>query len=71
MNWFHLSIIGNIILLVVLGYLALDRKSWNNRLERFKETCILRHNPIDEAIKRIDSNISKIWDRIDKLSNRG
>lgn len=78
MPWFQISIIANVVLLVILAFLALDRKNWNSRLEEFKnttektiqgfkETCALRHNPIDEAIKRIDENITRIWDRIDKL----
>ena len=78
MTIFHASIIVNIVLLVVLAYLALDRKNWNKRLEefkktmdtmieQFKETCVLRHNPIDKAIQEIKGDLRRIWEKIDKM----
>lgn len=78
MTLLHASIIANIVLLVVLAYLALDRKNWNKRLEefkkvmdttieQFKETCILRHNPIDKSIQEIKENLQRIWEKIDKM----
>lgn len=62
MEWFHVSIIGNVVLLVILGYMALDRRTWNKRLDGFKDTCLLRHNPIDKAIKETKEDIRRIWD---------
>jgi hypothetical protein len=44
MNWFYASIIANIILAVIVGIFALDRRF-------FRQTCELRHNPIDQAIE--------------------
>lgn len=78
MTLLHVSIIANIVLAVLLAYLALDRKNWNKRLEefktatdtmikQFKETCILRHNPIDKAIEEIKGNLQRIWEKIDKM----
>jgi len=79
MNLFHISIVANIVLLVILACLTLDRKNWNSRLEEFKntlnqtianfkETCTLKHNPVDKAIERIDDNIKRIWNKIDKMN---
>jgi len=78
MNLFHISIVANIVLLVILACLTLDRKNWNGRLEEFKntltqtianfkETCTLKHNPVDKAIQEIKGDIRRIWNKIDKM----
>jgi hypothetical protein len=59
MTWFHISIAANIIFSVVIGIFALDRRF-------FRQTCELRHNPIDDAIERIEHNIEKIWDKLNE-----
>ena len=74
MTWYHVSIIGNIVLAVILAVLALDRRNTNNRIQQtiqqFKTVCELRHNPIDKAIERIEDTLDKIWEAIEKLRER-
>ena len=59
MNWYYISVVGNIVLLVVIGIFALDRKY-------FRATCELRHNPIDEAIHEIKDSIKRIWEKLNE-----
>jgi len=57
MDWTTMSIVLNIVLGVVLVIFALDRRF-------FRQTCQLRHNPIDEAIARIEAKLTKVYDML-------
>ena len=56
MTWLQASVVGNIILGVIVAIFALDRIN-------FRKTCELRHNPIDEAIHRIENKLNQLYDK--------
>lgn len=55
MTWMAASVVGNIVLTVILVIFALDRRY-------FRQTCELRHNPIDKAIARIETKLGELYD---------
>ena len=74
MTWTDVSVVGNVVMLVVIAILALDRV-------HFRKNCELRHNPIDAAVDRIEAGIKgmraevkkdfqRVWEAIDKLRER-
>ena len=50
MTWFHISIIANIVLGILILILVRDR-------QYFRSVCELRHNPIDAALQEIKASI--------------
>ncbi len=47
----------SLALAAVVGVLAIDRIY-------FQKTCKLRHNPIDEAIHRIEDKLNQLYDMV-------
>jgi hypothetical protein len=58
MNWYYVSVVGNIVLTIMILFLARDRKYVSS-------VCNIKHISIDLAIARIEANIQRIWDKID------
>jgi len=57
MPWFQLSVAINIVLGVIVVIFAIDR-------QYFQKTCMLRHNPIDKAIVRIEAKLNELYQMV-------